>query len=277
MSAPRRTKPAPSRRDFLKYAGAGAVCSVLPFGYSQVDTRWLSVEEEEIRLPLWDADGFRAVVLADVHANSAEQAEFAEIAAKAAVNEKPDVILIPGDHLNASDSRHLRNLKRFTDAFADAKCPVLATLGNHDYSSGVEKIVRAFHDSPVRLLRNEIAEVGGVSVAGLDDALYGKHRPEILSDDRLSKSLLTMLHEPDFVDELPRHVSLQVSGHSHGGQICLPFGVALHTPRGAQRYIDGFYPEAPIPVFVTRGVGTTGARYRLFCRPQVAVLTLRAA
>ena len=91
----------------------------------------------------------------------------------------------------------------------------------------------------------------------------------------MSKSLLALFHEPDFVSEVPKHVSLQVSGHSHGGQICLPGGYAVHTPFGAKKYKSGYYPDARVPLYVTRGVGTTGPDYRLFCRPEVTILTLR--
>jgi predicted MPP superfamily phosphohydrolase len=250
----------------------------VPIGYAEVGTRWLELSEQELRLPLWDANEFRVAVLADVHVNSPEETRFACSAARLAMEQKPDAILIPGDYVNFSEAPWLGYVKTFLNEFREAKCPVVGTLGNHDYwTKQPHRIIECFRGSPVRLLRNEVVEVDGVSIAGIDDALANLHRPDVISDAPRSKSLITLLHEPDFVDEVPGHVSLQVSGHSHGGQICLPFGVSLHTPRGARRYIDGFYPDAHVPLFVTRGVGTTGPRYRLFCRPQVAVLTLREA
>jgi predicted MPP superfamily phosphohydrolase len=126
-------------------------------------------------------------------------------------------------------------------------------------------------------LRNGSFEVDGVTVAGIDDAIAGRNNPEFLQPGRHSKSLLTLLHEPDVVEDTPDHVSLQISGHSHGGQICLPTGVALHTPKGAKKYISGFYPDAKVPLYVTRGVGTQGLDWRLFCLPEVSLLTINAA
>jgi predicted MPP superfamily phosphohydrolase len=85
-----------------------------------------------------------------------------------------------------------------------------------------------------------------------------------------------MLHEPDYVDDVtPAECSLQVSGHSHGGQMCLPFGRPLSLPRGARKYFGGFYPDAKVPLYVSRGVGTIGVDLRFFCPPEVTVLTLK--
>jgi uncharacterized protein len=252
------------------------VASVVPFGFGDADTYTLSLEKFDFALPRWDVKGFRAVVLADVHMNTPRQFQLGKDAARLALEQSADVILLPGDFSNFTDAARLGYVRGFLDVFRDAKCPVFATLGNHDYSTHHPKLLlKEFVGSPVRLLRNEIVDLNGVSIAGLDDGLADLYRPDVLVPGEHATSLLTMLHEPDYVDELPSHVSLQVSGHSHGGQICLPLGISMHTPPGAWRYVDGFYPEAKVPLFVTRGVGTTGLPYRLFCRPQVAVLTLR--
>jgi predicted MPP superfamily phosphohydrolase len=75
------------------------------------------------------------------------------------------------------------------------------------------------------------------------------------------------------VERLETKSSLVVSGHSHGGQVCLPFGIALYTPYGARKYIAGYYAEARTPLFVSRGVGVNrGIRYN--CPPEVNILTL---
>jgi predicted MPP superfamily phosphohydrolase len=264
-----------TRRDLLRATTAGAATSALGVLVGDVTER-IQVEPIELRLPCWDADGFRVAVISDLHMDSVSRRDRAIRAVRLAIAERPDVLLIPGDLLSASDERRIQNLQTFLRACGEAKCPVVATLGNHDYwTPRPQAIIGAVEESRVRLLRNETLEVGGVTIAGVDDAIAGRHRPDFLQKGRESRSLLTMLHEPDFVVEMPKHVSLQISGHSHGGQVRFPFGYALHTPRGARTYIDGYYPNAPTPVFVSRGIGTTGPDWRLFCPPQVAVLTLR--
>lgn len=257
---------------------AGAVSSLIPLSAGSLATGWISVEKYEVDLPKWDANGFRVAVMADLHTNSPREVEHAISAIRLAIAEKPDLIALPGDFVNFGDRKHLAYVQQALEVLHDAKCPVVATLGNHDYDCrDINGVVSAIRTSPAVLLRNQAIDVQGVTVAGVDDAIARRHRPGFLADASFSKSLLALFHEPDYVDVMPRQVSLQLSGHSHGGQICLPGGRPLHTPKGAWNYYAGIYPDAKVPLFVTRGVGTVGPRIRIFCRPEVSILTLRSA
>ena len=192
--------------------------------------------------------------------------------------EKPDLIAIPGDFITLGQRPNRSLILKALEPLHDAKCPVLATLGNHDYDTkGVTKMPEILQHSPARLLRNEAVDVQGVTIAGIDDAIAGKHDFEFLGGNSFSKSIVALFHEPDYVDLVPTFVSLQLSGHSHGGQICLPGGIPVHTPRGANKYFVGFYPETRVPLYVTRGIGTSGPRWRLFCQPEITILNLRSA
>lgn len=79
------------------------------------------------------------------------------------------------------------------------------------------------------------------------------------------------------VDQLPIEASLMLSGHSHGGQFISPWGWAPMKTRGGKKYVRGFYPDAPTPIYVSRGLGTTGPPSRLFCPPEVTILTLTSS
>jgi len=257
---------------------AGAITSLAPLSIASYSTGWPSVEKYAIRLPKWDADGFRVAVLADLHTNSKAEAAHAANALRLAIEQKPDLIALPGDFVNRGYEQYLGFVRESLEPLHDAKCPVVATLGNHDYDCrNINGLIESIHSSGAQILRNKSIEVSGVTVGGIDDGLWRKHRPEFLADASLSKSLLALFHEPDYVKYVPSTISLQLSGHSHGGQICLPGGKPLHTPLGAWKYYEGFYPDANVPLFVTRGVGTVGPRLRLFCRPEVSILTIRAA
>ncbi|MEZ0325999.1 MAG: metallophosphoesterase [Fimbriimonas sp.] len=272
-----RQKKSYTRRDMLKAMGFGAAAAIVPAGIADLSSNHLVLEHRELRLPRWDADGFKVAVVSDIHANKPAMAERAAEAIEMALAEKPDVLVMPGDFVNYSDNESLELLDEALSPLADAKCPVISTMGNHDYwAARPQRIIKLVAERS-RLLRNEIYELDGVTIAGIDDAIANKHDMDFLSKGRHSKSLLALFHEPDFVKDVPGHISLQVSGHSHGGQICLPTGVAVHTPYGAKKYIAGFYPEAKVPLYVTRGVGTTGTDWRLFCLPEVSILTLRQA
>lgn len=267
-----------SRRDVLRWGASGALTALFAGCYGSVGASAVELERYEIRLPRWDADGLRVALFSDLHAIDPIAASRVKKAVKLALEEKPDLILIPGDFLNFSEPHFIKLLVDSLEGLHDAKCPVFGSMGNHDYATNnwrdiTDAIARR---TPIRLLRNESAEFDGVTVAGLDDALFKRHRPRFL-EDLDNRSLLVMLHEPDYVKDLPKHASLQLSGHSHGGQICLPGGYKVHTPPGARKYIRGFYPDARVPLFVTKGVGTVGIPYRSFCNPEVSLLTLRSA
>ena len=84
------------------------------------------------------------------------------------------------------------------------------------------------------------------------------------------------MHEPDFADEyaLDGRVSLQLSGHSHGGQVRLPGLGALVLPRYAQKYDQGLYRVRDMWLYTNRGIGLIGPPVRFCCRPEVTEITL---
>lgn len=257
---------------------AGTVVGAGFPGLSRAYAYRLQSVEATLELPRWNADGFKVALLSDFHMNSHSETERAIESANLAMDARPDVIILGGDYVDYKHHTVIANIGRLTSAFNDASCPVLAVMGNHDYWSTVpRKVVDAFGGSRVKMLLNQTFEVDGVTVAGLDDAIQRQQRYDFFGEGRVSKSLLAILHEPDFVKDMPLHVSLQMSGHSHGGQVCMPFGKSLYTPFGARKYIAGFYQDSRVPLYVSRGVGTTGPDYRLFCPPEVTLLTLRAA
>ncbi|HEY3781612.1 MAG TPA: metallophosphoesterase [Fimbriimonadaceae bacterium] len=267
-----------TRRQFIKTLSLGAAAGVGVATYSRDDANWLSLEHTELKLPRWDVDGFRVALVADLHMDNEAEFRRAHRAVSMAANEKPDVLIIGGDFVNHSNPEYLNRVTRVLEPLAGTPFPCLAVLGNHDYAcQNPRELMDTIRKSSVRLMRNEIAEVGGVSIAGLDDATIHREKYDFFPKDTVSKSCLVVLHEPDYVRNMPDHASLQVSGHTHGGQVCLPFGYAMHTPRGGRDYISGYYPNAKVPLYVTRGVGTVGVDYRLFCRPEVSILTLRSA
>lgn len=267
-----------SRRSVLRALGAGLIAGSAVPAWARSYANRLDRNEQTLNLPNWSADGFRIAFISDLHVNSAAQLQRAKHAAQMAMDAKPDVLALGGDYLDLRHASIIENVRELLEEFRDAQCPVIAVMGNHDYWSGASRpLIETFSKSPVRLLRNELFEVDGVTLAGIDDAIEGRQRADFFPEGRVSKSLVTLFHEPDFVSEMPDHVCLQLSGHSHGGQVCLPFGISMYTPFGARKYIAGFYPKERVPIYVTRGVGTTGPEFRVFCAPEVSILTLRGA
>lgn len=262
----------PTRREFLKYMGFGAAASMGTFVYGSQTGQEVELVERKLALPNWDADGFRIGVLADPHLDYPLAVERAIEATRAVIEKKPDVIVWVGDYLTSAAPQNLANVRQVLEILREASCPCYGILGNHDYKAGYfDLVMQAVTSSSMILMRNEMAEVSGVRIWGIDDGLLNKHRPDLVSGD---KNTLVLLHEPDYVEEIKSGPSLQISGHSHGGQICMPGGIVLHTPRGAKKFTSGYYPDNPVPIYVSRGVGTTGPNWRLFCPPEATILTL---
>lgn len=263
-----------SRRAFLKGAALGLLGGAATVGFGRQGAGDLQVERLTLRLPDWPVPGFRIVLLADFHAVDEARVERAQSAVRLALDERPDLLAIAGDFTSRGTPWALELVRRSLEGL-NPEVPCVAVLGNHDYASeDPEGVAEAVASSGARLLRNEILEVGPVAVAGIDDMLFGTGSWSCAAAYNGRLPLLALVHEPDAVAGAPTNVALQLSGHSHGGQICLPLGQPLHLPYGARRYWRGFYARRNTPVYVTRGVGTTGLDLRLWCPPEVSVLTL---
>lgn len=267
-----------TRRRLFKLAGLGAV----GLGLSQIgDKDDIQLEKHDLKLSNWSADSFRLALITDLHMDSKSKAERAVRAAVMAAQEKPDLILIGGDILSTRNPEGQQYCMQALDTILDLGTPVFAVLGNHEYqikdaATVIKGLRDKFEKHRQRLLRNETAELDGVIVCGVDDGIAGRDRHDSLLPGH-DKNVVTLFHEPDYVDRIDTRSSLMLAGHSHGGQMCLPFGISIATPRGALKYIKGYYPHAPVPLYVSRGVGTVGVGVRTFCPPEVTLLTLSGA
>jgi len=147
--------------------------------------------------------------------------------------------------------------------------------GNHEYWQGDACLMEPIlAELGVKLLRNESWVHEEITWAGVDSGVAGEANPFMAMESVEKKPVITLWHEPDMVDYLPLGSALMISGHSHGGQFRFPGGFIPMTTRYGKRYLEGFYPEARTPLYVSRGVGTTGPPSRFLCPPEVSLLTL---
>jgi predicted MPP superfamily phosphohydrolase len=200
-------------------------------------------------------------------------------AASLIVAEDPDVVVIAGDVVNYWKRGCLSQVARLFRELRGFRGRMLAVPGNHDYFGGdAERLRPVLEEAGVAYLRNEVWRSGGIEWIGVDSALARKADPfgAVLKADP-ARPMVLVWHEPDAVRVAPRGIDLMLSGHSHGGQFRTPWGWAPARSKLGHRYLDGFYPWAPVPLYVTRGVGVTGPPTRLFCRPEVSILTLGPA
>lgn len=260
---------------FLGGALAGLSVGLLVYGAVH-ESKNLVLEEHTLKLPNWPdrLRGYRVAVLADLHLRGRPSVELAKRAVLMAIEQNPDMVVIAGDLVGYWQPECPEWLGEVLEPLLIMGGNAIAIPGNHDYEYGDPMLLGLVLDQlNIRLLRNESWLHDGIHWVGVDSAIVNKHRPKRAMEG-VDGPAVCLWHEPDMVDELPAGCSLMIAGHSHGGQFTFPGGYTpMHTHLG-RRYPRGFYPGASTPLYVSRGVGTTGPPSRLNCPPEVAILTL---
>jgi hypothetical protein len=158
-----------------------------------------------------------------------------------------------------------------------------AVLGNHDVFTDPDRVTAALQSAGIQVLSNQSApfERDGARfwLAGVDDVLGGTaDLNATLHAIPAGEPTVLLAHEPDYADYVSRHpVDLQLSGHSHGGQVRIPFLRPLYLPDLAHKYIWGLYKIGGLTLYTNPGLGTVGAPVRMNCPPEITLITLRSA
>jgi predicted MPP superfamily phosphohydrolase len=151
-----------------------------------------------------------------------------------------------------------------------------ALLGNHDHLIGADRVTSALTSAGITVLRNRSVPLPGRAgwrLTGLESYWTGKPAPATITDAPAHARHIVLVHEPDSFDLLtdPR-IALQVSGHTHGGQVRLPLVGAVCLPSWGKKYEAGLYARGDQRLYVNRGIGTVARHYRLNCRPEITLL-----
>lgn len=165
-----------------------------------------------------------------------------------------------------------------------ARDGVFACMGNHDYFTDGEEMAAALERAGLTLLRNrgvDVRRAGAVlHVAGVDDTWTHRHDLDAaLAARPAGAPVLLLAHDPAlFPDAARRGVALTLSGHTHGGQLGVPFfAKRFNLARSITRFTTGLYQIGAATLYVTRGLGTTGLPIRLFVPAEITLITLRRA
>jgi len=242
----------------------------------------LTVTRTDVPLPHWPsaANGVRIGQLSDFHVDYEDALRRTRRAVALLVAERPNVAFVTGDYVSSHYTR--RFLAPTIDALAPmaAATQAYAIMGNHDWWGGNTRIAtRLLRAAGFTVLNNASVAFPGIPgayIVGLDDAWVGAMRvKKALRGVPGHAPKLVALHEPDFADSIGTGFDLQLSGHSHGGQIRIPGLPVLHAPMYGRRYPEGLQQARHHLVYTTRGVGMIGPQIRTFCPPEVTVLTLR--
>jgi predicted MPP superfamily phosphohydrolase len=249
-----------TRRKFLGLT-ALAVPAVLG-----ADARW--VEPTMLRVTKLDRNkggNCRFVHFTDLHHKG--DVEYAADVVRTINELKPQFVCFTGDIVEDK-----RFLPEALDFIRQIKAPVYGNPGNHDYWSGASfpDCERAFAATGGGWLVDRSAVLPNHDLELVGMALIGIHA---FKAPQTARRILLM-HYPIMADSLGQHFDLILAGHSHGGQIRLPFYGALAVPWGVGRYDLGFFETPGGPLYVNAGIGTYRIPYRFNCRPEITVVTI---
>jgi uncharacterized protein len=278
-----------SRRTFLKIAGGAAIG--FPLYAAEVSRHEISIERRTIHLKrLPDAfHGFRIVQISDFHYGQFTEPYFLREIVRHVNRLNPDAVVFNGDYVTMGflpEENTIRDADPCAEILSGVTCPLLYTvLGNHDsgYAEPAVKSALANHRLPLLYNSNLPLERDGKRLwfAGTGDACdkkvdLAKAVPEASQID--GEPVILLVHEPDILPKVARYgADLMLSGHTHGGQIRIPFLPPIHLPPLGRRYVHGLFRMGDTQLYVNRGVGTVAVPMRFNCPPEITEITLSAA
>jgi predicted MPP superfamily phosphohydrolase len=183
---------------------------------------------------------------------------------------KPDVIFITGDIATPDGTA-----KGYEDVLSKLKAPlgVYFVQGNWEYWEPVNELGRIFKKAGIVDLTNKHLHLkDDLWLVGLDDELAGAPRTDIYVGVPKNKKIISIFHSPALFKSINIKTDLAFAGHSHGGQIRLPFIGPLWTPEGTDRYVSGWFEEGQAKMYVSRGIGNSILPIRFNCKPEVAFI-----
>ncbi len=233
-----------------------------------IEPSWIEVTRHTVQAPF--AGPLKIAHLSDLHTYEVSRRERRLLALLEA--EKPDLIVVTGDTLARSGSHEAcrQLLSRL-----HAPLGVWLVRGNWENWRPVKGEHAFYASAGVHFLLNEARPVRrDVWIVGLDDPSTGSPNLGALKDVPPSAFVIALFHSPSYFDQVAGRCPLALAGHTHGGQVRVPFLRPLWLPRGSGRFLAGWYDMSGSRMYVSRGVGTSVLPVRFRCRPELAILTV---
>lgn len=285
VSSPRFT-----RRHFLIGSGAAAASIALYSG--EIARHEIDVVPRTITIANLPSafNGFRIAQISDIHLDEFTEPSFLERVVKHINTLAADMVLLTGDFITKGSLTFIAEqhaAHRCAEILSTLTCPLrYACLGNHDVSVSAPLVIESLTSNgiPVLVDQHVPIERNGARfwLAGVNDPGTTNPRLDLAVPPLPDGPVILMAHEPDYADAVLQHprgplVDLILAGHTHGGQIRLPFLGALVLPPMGKNYVEGHFQFGKMQLYVNRGIGTVGIPFRLNCPPEITVITLQSA
>lgn len=283
-----------SRRRFLKTTAFGAAGLALYAG--EVERHWVQISHQDVRIAGLPAafDGMRIAQLSDIHLDEFSEPLFLRYAVDRINGLNPDAVFLTGDYVTWGISTRkfaVGAAWQCANILAGLRCDKrYATLGNHDLMVDPKIVTQALTDNGITVLTNACLPIerSGARfwLAGFDDPVEGNPDPNLAIPARIrgipNEPVVVLCHAPDYADELLAHpagqaAAVMLSGHTHGGQVRLPFVGAMQLPPLGKKYVEGWFRLGKLQLYVNRGLGAVGLPFRFDCPPEITMFTLHSA
>jgi hypothetical protein len=249
-----------------------------------VEPAWVDVSSVRLTLPRLSLHfhGYRVAQISDIHMlDWMTPARFAQVVNL--VNaQNPDLIAITGDFVTGHAENAAPVLIQILSTLK-ARDGIVAVLGNHDHWSNPGVIRSVLQQTGIINVSNTVHTLQRgaaiLNIAGVDDVWQRQHRLDLVMEKLPREgAALLLAHEPDFADTSATtgRFDLQISGHSHGGQVVVPFVGPPRLPPFASKYPSGLYRVGDMFQYTNRGVGMVRPYVRFNCRPEITLFTLQA-
>jgi uncharacterized protein len=287
------TPPQPSRftrRNFL--IGTGATAAGFALYAGEIARHEIDIVQRPIAIANLPAafHGYRIVQISDIHLDEYTEPYFLERIVHQVNGLAPDLVLLTGDFITHGSLTFIAGkhaVHRCAEILTTLTAPLrYAILGNHDVAFNAPLVIQALTSHGTPVLINQYVPIerngGRFWLCGVDDPATSHPDLDLTIPEKPDGPVLLMAHEPDYADDVAAHprgplVDLMLAGHSHGGQVRLPFLGALILPPMGEKYPEGLYRLKQMQLYVNRGIGTVGLPFRLNCPPEITVITLHPA
>ncbi|MCY2982405.1 MAG: phosphodiesterase YaeI [Planctomycetota bacterium] len=284
LTQPKRSRLVTRRRMLACLAAtATAVYTDMRF----IEPNWIGVGRHRVPILPAGSNPVRIVQLSDLHASSEVPLDFIEYAINLGLQQKPDIICLTGDFITHSWDEWDAYSKIMQQLSAAA--PTFASTGNHDGCKWIAryggyarptKVVDMLEKANIRVLMNEREQVAipnkaGFELIGLGDIWADDFKPQLLEETKqVGTPRVLLSHNPDTKDLIEKaNWDLMLSGHTHGGQLTLPWGSTPFAPVRDKRFVRGLHPWKNHWLHITKGVGSL-RKMRLNWIPEISVVEL---
>lgn len=279
-----------TRRKFLGLTvGSGAIV-VLGVDSVLLEPNRPRIVRRDVALRRWPErlEGFTIALLSDFHYDPVFSVHPLKTAIGMVNDLKPDLIALTGDFVSlppfySNDEKAAAASEPCAQLLKQMHAPhgLWAVLGNHDYFSDPRRVADALSGVDIQVLSNRSTPIesngGRFWLTGVNDVLGGEADLDAtLHEIPNNEATVLLVHEPDYADHVARFpVDLQLSGHSHGGQVRIPFVHPFYLPELGRKYVAGFYQIGPLSLYTNAGLGTVALPVRFNCPPEITLLTIR--